>query len=419
MSAAAGHSKLRWLVAGVVTAALVPALIAACGGSSTSSSSTPAQGTQANTLAVIVDGGPAAVTSANQLDANTLFASVTICTPGSTSACKVIDHLQVDTGSTGLRVISSVLGAAVPTPVLDPTTARPLLECVQFADGYSWGSVGTADVTLGSRTLPSLEIHLIGDPAAGSAPSSCASGPPENTVLAFGANGILGIGNFVQDCGGACATSAVSGRYYVCPLSGACTPTIVALARQVSNPVSKLSADNNGVIVQLPAVTPPGATTVSGTVLFGIGTQADNALASNAQVYKLTSSATFTASYAGASFPGSFIDSGSNGYFFASTIPVCTVSTGFYCPTSTLSQSATVNGTNGLSATVSFSIGNADQLFNTSFTAFPTLGGPNGGFINGSAGAFDFGLPFFFGRTVYVLFEGNTLNGVTAPAIAF
>ena len=423
-----GVSRVHLFRAGLLCTALLASAIAGCGGSGgdggggSSAPPPPVVVAQPNTLAVTVDGGPAAFQSANLLAANELFATVTVCTPGSTTACRAIDHIQVDTGSTGLRIISSVLGTAVPTPSLDPVTGRPLLECVQFADGYSWGSVGTADVTLGSRVLPGLAIQVIGDPAAGSAPSGCVSGPAENTVLSFGANGVLGIGNFIQDCGQACVIRAIAGTYYVCPATGGssgCTATTVALTRQVSNPVAKLSSDNNGVVVQLPAVAPPGATSLSGTVYFGINTQADNALASTARVYGLTSGGTFTATYAGVNFPGSFIDSGSNAYFFASTIPVCTSATFFYCPPSTVSQSATINGTNGLSTTVSFSVGNAEQLFNTSLTVFPTLAGPNGGLLNGSAGAFDFGLPFFYGRTVYVLIEGNTLSGVNAPAIAF
>jgi hypothetical protein len=298
---------------------------------------------------------------------------------------------------------------------------------VQFADGFSWGSVGVADVTMAGRTMASLPIHVIGAPAAGSPPASCASGPEESDVLAFGANGVLGLGNFLQDCGQACALRAISGTYYICPAgapASACTPVAVALTRQVPNPISKLSADNNGIVVQMPAVAATGALTATGTVLFGIGTQANNALG-NATVFGLNPSATFTATFNGASVMNSFIDSGSNAYFFsAAGIATCPDAPFFYCPVTgsnptSLTETAIINGTNAKAATVTFTVDNADVLFKTSNTAFPGLAGPNGTLINGNGGAFDFGLPFFFGRNVYVLIEGSTLNGVAAPAIAF
>lgn len=421
----------RWLLPlGVSFTVLVYACGGGGGGGSSTSSSTPppvAQ-VQPNALPVTVDAGPAVLTSQNEFAANTLFASVTVCTPGSTAVCKTIDHVQVDTGSTGLRLIASTLGSVVPASVTDPTSGRPLLECVQFADGYSFGSVGTVDVTLGSRTIAALPVNIIGDPAAGGAPPSCVSGPPESTVLEFGANGILGIGNYLQDCGQACAQSAIAGTYYVCPANNSnpatCTSTTVALTRQVLNPVGRLTADNNGVVVELPSVPELGSTVVNGTVLFGVGTQPDNALGSATRVYGLTAGGTFTATFGAVQLPGSFIDSGSNAYFFPSTIATCADATFFYCPVTSASvptsvpETAIITGTNNVSATVSFNVDNADQLFNTSFTAFPSLAGPNGSFSSIS-GAFDFGLPFFFGRNVYVIIEGNVVNGVTAPAVAF
>ena len=41
---------------------------------------------------------------------NIAFVSVTLCAPGGTN-CQTIDHVQVDTGSVGLRIQASVLNA--------------------------------------------------------------------------------------------------------------------------------------------------------------------------------------------------------------------------------------------------------------------------------------------------------------------
>lgn len=420
----------NWLAAST----LCVAMLNGCGGSGGdggSNASTPAApaapAAQANTLPLTIDAGPAELLAAGEETVNTLFASVTICTPGSTTACKTIDHMLVDTGSVGIRVIASTLGAAVPTPASDPTTGGSLRECAQFADGYAYGSVATADVQLGGRTLSALPIQLIGDAAAGTAPASCVSGPSENTVPTFGSNGVIGVGNFPLDCGGGCVTSAISGLYYACPTRNGvvtCAPTTVALANQVPNPVSRLSADNNGVTIQLPSVPAAGVASTSGSLFFGVNTQADNALGS-ARVFTLTNTGTLTVTYNGTARSGSFIDSGSNGNFFSDpSIAVCAGGS-FYCPVTssgaptTLTESAIVTGTNNVAATVSFTVSNASQAFSTDVTALPGLAGPNFSLQGDAQTAFDFGLPFFYGRTVYVVIAGSSVNGTGGPAIAF
>jgi hypothetical protein len=108
----------------------------------------------------------------------------------------------------------------------------------------------------------------------------------------------------------------------------------------------------------------------------------------------------------------SFIDSGSNGlYFYSNTIPTCTttVITAFYCPTAPpvlpWSLSATMSGTNtSIPVPVQFSIDNtATILSGTANAVFPTLGGTNSDLTS-----FDWGLPFFFGKSVVIGFEGRS-----------
>ena len=308
-------------------------------------------------------------------------------------------------------------------PVLDPVTHNPLFECVVFADGYTWGSVVSADVQVGGRTLTSLPIHLIAAAPSGvSAPADCSSGHgnAENLVTQFGANGLLGIGPFLQDCP-ACVSGAVHAAYYVCP-GNACAGTAVSTANQLQNPVALLASDNNGVTVQLPAVMAPGVPTLTGTVYFGVGTQADNAVGS-ATWLALSNSGEFTTSYATMTLLNSFMDTGSNGYFFNkassdAVLKTCTVNTWAYCPTATTAEMATIdpNGTNRL---INFSVDNADNDFSTTNdVAFPNLAGPATA-ANAPSSSFDWGLPFFFGRTVFVLFETKTAGTVTGPATAF
>ena len=369
-----------------------------------------------NTVPVVVDQGPAAAGGT----VDTLYTTVTLCAPGSTTVCQTIDHVQVDTGSTGFRVLASVLGTGLQAsdmPQANDANGQPLDECTQFADGYSWGTVRTADVTIGNETAASLPIQVIGDPTAPAVPASCVQGPEENTVQTFGANAILGIGNFLSDCGAACASSAIQGTYYDCPPTGTCAPVTVAVGLQVQNPVSLFGSDNNGVVINLAAAQSPVAT-LAGTLTFGIGTQADNALPATANIYMLDPNyGTLSTSFNGALYSSSFIDSGSNAYFFTDdSIPTCTDQPAFYCPASTEAMQASIQGMNGISDVVPFSIDNADSDFATNFAALPNLAGPSGASLQG---AFDWGLPFFFGRPVYIAFESNVVAGTTGPWVGF
>ena len=122
---------------------------AACGGGGGGgggTTTTPPPTTTNNTVSVIVDAGPS-----NQ-SVNTLFASVTICVPGSTN-CQTIDHIQVDTGSYGLRILAPVLNLTLPVETLANGSA--LAECTQFVDGFSWGPVVTADLQIAGETAHS------------------------------------------------------------------------------------------------------------------------------------------------------------------------------------------------------------------------------------------------------------------------
>lgn len=392
-------------------------LLLACGGGGSGGGSTPTPTPQPsqNVQAVVIDGGPLTASGQSVGAVNSPYVTVTICQPGSTTQCQTIDHILVDTGSSGLRIMSSVLSGNMALPSVTTDNGSLVAECARFADGYSWGSVKQADLRIAGEVASSIPVHIIGDSAFPSVPSGCSGGlVAENTVAAFHANGLLGISTFIQDCGTACASQALEGWYYACPGTN-CSATALSLAKQVGNPVAAFPADNNGAVLQLPAVGANGATGVTGSLIFGIGTQSNNALGS-ASIYTLNSVGNLSALYQGQVMQA-FFDSGSNGLFFAdSTIPNCTRSTGFYCPLSTLSRSVTNTGMNGRSNIVSFDVVNAEALFqaNPNNTAFVNLAG-------GAAFAsfFDWGLPFYFGRSVYTALEGVSAGGTVGPYIAY
>ncbi len=397
-----------------------------------------------NVAPIIVDNGPSNIGAVN-----VAYVTVTVCGPNNN--CQNIDHVQVDTGSEGLRLLSTASGGEFDPGSLGLTqetvSGNPLDECLVFADGYVWGPVYTAiTVAMAStnETASNVPIHVL-IPASSSpgVPQTCSSQNPSGgagneggSLMAFGGNGLIGVGPFQNDCGGYCVQdgSSCNGTmsnpcvYYTCPSSG-CSPSDVPTAQQVPNPVTLFATDNNGVLIQLPSLTNGEGTNTAGSLIFGIGTESNNALSLAANVYFIPDSGNnagdLITTYNGQTYPQSFLDSGSNGLFFldASTtgIPTCTGfmdSSDWYCPTNppqtvtVTNQGQTASGPTGAAVQTNFTIDSASTLFNTSNTAFSGLGGP-------FPGAFDFGLSFFFGKNVFTAIDGASTSGGTGPYFAY
>ncbi|HUP05892.1 MAG TPA: DUF3443 family protein [Caldimonas sp.] len=434
---------MRFADIGHVAAVALAVLLAACGGSSSETTlvgSGVPQGSGAgtvvldepsgpNTTEVLVDNGPGGGFSLGA--ANIPYVSVTVCEPGSAVACVTIDHVFLDTGSIGLRVLKSAVrtlalpALQVAADAAHATPAGAALECYPFVLGAVWGPMATADVRVAQELAPSLPIQLIDDGAAPDvAPTSdclaAANGQLQNSVAALQANGILGIGMLSFDCGLPCTTADYAGGhviYWSCPAGAACAPAAVPIAGQMQNPVPHFAVDNNGSVILLPALPDLGATVAKGRLVFGIGTQANNQLAAGATVYRVNadpSSADYlywSTQVGSTTYPWSYVDSGSNALFFddASLPRQCQSSTGstagWYCPGTLVRRTATITDAQGNSGTVDFAVANADALFGSSSIAFADLAGTTGA---GSA-SFAWGLPLFYGRTVYTAIWGQAL----------
>lgn len=361
-------------------------------------------GADNNVVPVIVDRGPSDVGTQD-----VPFISVTVCLPG-TETCATIDHVSVDTGSTGLRLIASALPSGFKLPQ-QMTGGKPEAECFTFADGYVWGSVRLADLRLGGETARNMQLQLIGDPAYPTVPSDCkATGSPENTVADFGANGILGISQWVHDCNTYCSMAQTAG-YYSCSGTN-CTGVAMPIANQLANPISLLGADGNGAVLTFPAVPAAGAATLSGTLTFGVGTRANNALG-GAQTLTVDADNMLATVFNGKTMDQSFIDSGTSLLSFDdSSLTQCkSAEAGFYCPTSLAAKTATITGRNNTSTAVKFNVANADTLFKSGFSAFDNLA------ATGDSSSFDWGFPFFIGRKVFIGFavpSSQNQNGYVA-----
>ncbi|MEX3944040.1 DUF3443 domain-containing protein [Paraburkholderia sp. BR10937] len=409
-------------LSGAALVALV-SLVAACGGgggssggsSSSSSGSSggsgsavpsptqqPTAATAANTVGVVVNRGLTGTLP------NIPTVTVTICVAG-TNNCQPISNVQVDTASFGLRLLAS----AIPSPLLSAlpgamaSNGGTLAECTAFADGYTWGTVRPADVKIGGETASNIPIQVIGDLNSSTVPSACAGfGNAQDTVQDLGANGILGIGVAPYDN---------LGTYYACPGNTNCAAATVAQTQLVANPVPKFGADGNGVILEMAPVSDSGAPSATGTLVFGIGTQSNNAMTAS-QSYNTDSWGRLSSTFNGRTLQ-TFLDSGSNAIFFVdSALPQCGGNLGtFYCPTSTQSFSAALVSNNGATTgTATFNVANANALLGSGANyAANNLAGQFG-----SATALDLGLSFFYGRYVYYGMDMSASGG-KAPFVAF
>jgi hypothetical protein len=390
--------------------------VTACGGTSSGSSAN-------NIVPLVVDGACGGV--------NQAYVTIKLCVPGSTTACQTIDHVWVDTGSTGLRIVASAL--TVSLPASNPQNGNLVANCAQFVTGYTWGAMRAADVYIGGESARSVPIQVMADPALPAAPGSCASGTLQSKVSDIHANGLLGIGLTRQDCGAGCAVSninAPAGWYYTCPNIN-CSAVGVPLNQQLQNVVGLFVNDNNGVQLQLPAVSTSGQATATGSLVFGIGTQANNGLGS-ATIFAVDANPAdavnppgtylnLSTTYNGTSFPQSYIDSGSNGWYFDDLgIKLCTSNTlkGFYCQNAG-PLTATMQGFGGgNSYAYRFNVADASTLSGGN-AAFNDLAGSATSTTPPSLGpTFDWGLPFFYGRSVFVAFEGSAVGATAGPFFA-
>jgi len=342
---------------------------------------------------------------------NQLCAVITICQPG-TSSCQTISDVLVDNGSVGLRVFSSVLSTPL-TQTVD-VRGRAVGECTFFADGgTTWGPVQVADVVLGGAPAVRVPIQVIQSTFGGQSSSNNPCNDEVDTdPQAASFNGILGIGIFRQDCGLICATNSNNTLYFSCN-GGSCTGVAVPLADQVQNPVWLLPSGNNGLVITLPNVPAMGAPSVSGSLILGIGTTDNNTPSAGISVLTTDDNGFVTTVYKGRTFGQSIIDSGSNGLFFpdASLQQCATPLDPFYCPPNAVNLSGTVIGENGSQIVVPFQVANTENLVQTGNAVFNNLGG--------DFSIFDWGLPFFLGRTVFIGIEGQSSSLGTGPYFAF
>ncbi|MDE1929250.1 MAG: DUF3443 family protein [Burkholderiales bacterium] len=424
---------------------LLMLLLGGCGGGANSSTTTlivngtptppgtvsADQPQGANTTRIAVDAGPGGGFGAPPT--NLPYVTLTICAPGSTTSCATVDHVFLDTGSIGLRLLrSAVAGIALPPLAASGGSAA---ECYPFVVGAVWGAVVQGDLTIGGEQAASLPLQLIDDRATPqpAPPAACVTAAGGTLLASMGqlqAKGVLGIGMLRYDCGLTCQTGAYGGGitlYYGCDGAGHCQPTAMGADQQVQNPVAWFPLDNNGTLIVMPAVPATGASAAYGRLVFGIGTQTNNQIAAGATTLAVQTDPAradylyLDATMGTKAYAYSYLDSGSNGLFFADAAlatPACSgggAGGTWYCPAAPSALAVQLSDMNGAGAAVALTVANADSLFATGNTAFANLAGAPGA---ADAGAFALGLPFYYGRSVYTSIWGQALS-TNGPWVAF
>jgi Protein of unknown function (DUF3443) len=181
---------------------------------------------------------------------------VTVCIPG-TKSCQTLDHIEVDTASTGLRIYSAALTVKLPEET--EANGNTIGEC---AWNY-WGYMHTADVKIGGLTASRVPIQVI-ETTDPNATKLCGADGDYNPKTY---DGIIGVSPSLVD--------TMLWGYYSCK-AGNCQNITIDTSLGVGNVVGMFPTDNNGCVVQLPSIPSTGEKAVTGKLIFGIGTRANN-----------------------------------------------------------------------------------------------------------------------------------------------
>jgi hypothetical protein len=335
---------------------------------------------------------------------NTAFVSVKICEPH-TGTCRVIDKIKLDTGSTGLRIRSDAL-SGLHLPTLRTPAKEVITACMGMAGGVGYiGTLSRADINLGDEQASNATFQVV-DPTMTVKGASCPSFPID------GRNGILGIGSL---------RSIPNGLHTYACLHGRCRAYLPLAGERAENIVAHLDRDNNGFIVRTPELSSP-RNSQSGKIIFGLDTSANNRIASKLSRCSVAADGFMKLNYQGQPL-FTMLDTGTFSTllpFQQTTIEACKAGNGYLCPrSSTKFVSVSLLNVTGESCAKlnlpvrAYEPGTETQV--RDHWALPDLATVNPLITNG----FILGLPFFYGRDVYFVVEGQNTSLGRGPMVAF
>ncbi len=323
---------------------------------------------------------------------NLATVSVTICEPN-TDKCQKINDIQLDTGSTGLRIFKSSVLTGFNLKLPHATLAgKNAYECADFGLGDKvWGSVRYADVQIGGELAKNLRIQIQNTQNYTKHCPASGSGISDTNI-----NGILGINPAPDD--------NLDANYFLCLNNGNSKCVLQTQpTRQVAtqNPVYKFPLDNNGYSIEFPTVKSPEHR-ITGTLTFGINTERNNRLSSSIKRFSMfpsDSTGYIIAKLDGRKI-GTLIDSGTNMNVLPTIkgLRVCA----FYgkwhdsstCPLKHFKIPITLLGIHPQKVFIS-----ASSVDFNNYKQFAAL--PGFTFANSKASTLILGVPFFFGKRIY------------------
>ena len=389
---------------------------------------------QGNVTPMVVDGFPckAGGTAGANNAPQTPYISIKICSPDNPSNCQIIDHIEVDTGSSGLRIAYEALSPALRSgkrqlPLVS-SGGGTLTECETYVSSFAYGPIVRADIFIAGEKAANTKIQIFGHPRY-PVPRNCRQqgGLDLHSAQIFGANGLIGVSFEELDD---------FTLYYNCQSN---TSQCVQNSKfpGIPNTVRQFAKNNNGVVLSLPALaTPDSLDPVAGTLTFGVSTQANNTPGTKTLTLindgtASDRSGTFDAKVGSVWYMG-YIDSGTDTvYFFDDLDPALTACpangqyAGFYCPAKpqNLVFNLADTGTKKTKGTFNYTVANASIALASSPFAYTNIGGISSSSSN-LDNAMAFGLSVFFGKNMYFLFNnqkassfGPSTSPTTGPMI--
>jgi hypothetical protein len=391
-------------------------ILAACGGGggSNDSPSPPSQDDFSQGLTQVASvprfqtiAGSAANVMPISVDANNrMLVSVKVCQEGS-SVCQTVNRIMLDTGSVGLRIHASALvsilgGLTVYTSGGGGTTA----DCALFGNFYAWGPLRGADVYFAGEAAPGLALQVYDDDAVPMASAAGCGGALADAVPAqVGFNGVLGVKPTLSD----------RQSYFQCSAT-ACLPFAAPIAQQLQNPIVHLGKDNNGYVVELPAIANVGATNSQGALVFGIDTALNNALPASSATIKLDTDNLGLKLWLDGQIYEAIIDSGTGTYALPNpeAMPACSGSSAeLYCPDGFVNLAVMMKASSAPDTviTATLTVGNGSSVSASGDGAFNDVASRLPSAVSGYGLGALIGAPFFYGRNIYFAIGGQTVEG--------
>lgn len=231
-------------------------------------------------------------------------------------------------------------------------------------------------------------------------PSYCSGlGRLADLMKTSGAKGILGINPMViESNSNVVMYTGSSGNYSLAIESAGPIPNLFV------NPISAFTQHNNGAIISYPRVSNTANTGVYGTLTFGVGTALNNVIP--VSVNMVTGESSYLG-YFGSNENGwpvsGIFDSGTNtlgigGY----DIPTCANLS--FCPSSPTTVTPSIYNYDGSGTRISLSVQLSSVEGLANYSILPYWGNR----LLPSYGQAIYGMPFFYGKNVYLEFYDNS-----------